>query len=134
MNTMTAAEFRAQVSKPKRSKFNNTKVVIDGITFDSKKEARRYQLLKARQVAGEISHLELQPKFKLAIGDKPVLIRSNGYPNGRQASVKFDFAYFDGEHRIIEDVKGGKATRTEAYALRKAVVEAMYPAIRVVEV
>ena len=28
------------------AKYNNVKTVVDGITFDSKKEAQRYQTLK----------------------------------------------------------------------------------------
>lgn len=133
---MTPSQQYAEALKGERrsNKFGNRKTAVDGVLFDSAKEARRYQELRILERAGEISNLERQPKFKLAIGDRPILIRSDRYPNGRQASVKFDFAYFDGTHRVIEDVKGGKATRTEAYALRKAVVEAMYPKVRVVEV
>jgi hypothetical protein len=134
MTRMSASEYRTQAAKPKRSKYGAEPTVVDGIRFDSKKEARRYQELKQLEKQGEISHLERQPKFKFYIGDRPVLIRSERYPNGRHAGVKFDFAYFDGKHRIIEDVKGGQSTRTEAYTLRKALVEAMYPAVRVVEV
>lgn len=130
---MTAAEFRT-VKAPSKNKFGAKKTVLDGITFDSAKEASRYRDLRTLERAGIISHLERQPKFELAIGDRPILIRSARYPNGRKASVRFDFAYWDGARRVIEDVKGGKATRTEAYALRKAIVEAMHPSIRVVEV
>lgn len=132
---VSVAEFRAmQKQKPKRNKFNATKTVFEGITFDSAKEAKRYAELRNLERAGLISHLERQPRFKLYCGQRPILIRSEGYPNGRHASVKFDFAYFDGSSRVIEDVKGGKATRTEAYALRKAIVEAMHPMVRIVEV
>lgn len=118
-------------AKPKKSKYGNTKVVVDGERFDSKREAARWQFLRGRQQRGEIAHLERQPVFKLAIGDRPVLIRSKGYPNGRQAKYIADFAYFDGEHRIIEDAKGH---RTRDFILKKAVVEAMFPAVKVVEV
>lgn len=131
---MSREEYRAQAERPKRNKYGAKRVVLDGITFDSTKESKRYLQLRERQRKGEITQLECQPRFRLAVGDRPILIRSEGYPNGRQASVKFDFAYWDGERRVIEDVKGGRATRTEAYVLRKAVVEAMHPAVRVVEV
>lgn len=128
---LTSAEYRQQTAKPKRSKYGNRKTVVDGITFDSKREAERWLYLRAREEAGEISHLERQPIFKLSVGDRPVLIRSKGYPNGRQAKYAADFAYFDGDRRIIEDAKGH---RTRDFILKKAIVEAMYPAIRVVEV
>lgn len=129
---MTLAPSQAKAIRG--NKFGAKKTVLDGITFDSGKEARRYAELRLLEKAGVISHLERQPQFKLMCGERPILIRSDGFPNGRHASVKFDFAYWDGNRRVIEDVKGGKATRTEAYAIRKAIVEAMYPAVRVVEV
>lgn len=129
---MTAKEFRER-EQPKRNKFGAKKTVVDGITFDSAKEAKRWVFLREREQRGEISHLERQPKFKLNVSGRPVLIRSERYKNGRQAVYSADFAYFDGENRIIEDVKS-QATRTEAYCLRKAVVEAMHPAVKIVEV
>lgn len=39
-------------------KYHNRKTVIDGITFDSAKEARRYMELKLLERAGEISNLQ----------------------------------------------------------------------------
>ncbi|RWO22836.1 DUF1064 domain-containing protein [Mesorhizobium sp.] len=114
-------------------KYKNVPTVIDGISFASKREAHRYCELKLLERAGEISHLEIQPAFKFEVNGRPVLIRSGGFPNGRQAKYTADFAYFDGNHRIVEDVKSS-ATRTEAYALRKALVEAMFPAVRIVEI
>ncbi len=114
-------------------KFKNVPTTIDGLRFDSKKEAFRYCELKLLQKAGHISHLEVQPVFKFEVNGRPVLIKSGGYPKGRQAKYTADFSYFDGEKRVVEDVKSS-ATKTEAYALRKALVEAMFPAVRIVEI
>lgn len=110
----------------KARKYRNVPTVIDGIKFASKREAARYAELKLLKRAGQISHLELQPKFKFMVEGRPLLIRSKGYPNGRQAGYKADFSYMDkhGE-RIVEDVKS-PASRTQAYALRKALVEACW--------
>ncbi len=47
------------------SKYLSHKTVIDGITFDSKDEARYYEALKIRKYRGEIENFELQPKFVL---------------------------------------------------------------------
>jgi hypothetical protein len=66
--------------RARRNKYGATKTTIDGITFDSKKEAQRYCELRLLQKAGEITHLELQPAFRLAIDGRPVLIKSHGYP------------------------------------------------------
>lgn len=52
------------------SKYNSKKIVIDGITFDSKDEAKYYEALKIRKAKGEIQNFELQPKFVLREGFK----------------------------------------------------------------
>lgn len=118
------------------SKFNATQVKSDGHTFASKKEARVYAELKLLERAGEITNLELKPVFKFSIDGKPLLIRSKGFPNGRQARYTADAAYFDTKknRRVVIDVKGGKATRTEAYVLRKALVEHLFPGTIIEEV
>ncbi|PDT15972.1 hypothetical protein CO670_15415 [Rhizobium sp. J15] len=121
------------MSKPKRSKFRNEPVVIDGIRFDSKKEGNRWLELKALERAGEISHLVRQPKFYLFGSKGPVLMKSARYPNGRRATWRGDFAYFCSRRnkRICEDVKG---MRTDMYLLKKASVLACYPGLEIVEI
>lgn len=47
----------------KKNKYSNKKVTIDGITFDSKKEANRYCELKLLQRAGKIKNLQMQVKY-----------------------------------------------------------------------
>lgn len=114
----------------KRNKYGAHKTVIDGITFDSKKEAARYCELRLLERSGAITGLELQPGFKFAIEGRPVLIKSKGYPNGRQVTYRADFAYFEGGTRVIEDVKG---MRTDVFKLKKAMVEAMFPKVEIRE-
>ena len=48
-----------------QSKYKNKKTQIDMYVFDSTKEAKRYRELKLLEMAGEISNLELQPRFLL---------------------------------------------------------------------
>ncbi len=62
---MTAAQFRQQfgAAAPKRVKYGNKKTVIDGATFDSQAEARRYCELKQLLRAGEIRGFARQPSF-----------------------------------------------------------------------
>ncbi len=48
-----------------RAKYGNRKVVVDGITFDSKKEAQRYTELKLLEKTGKITGLQLQREFEL---------------------------------------------------------------------
>lgn len=49
----------------KRPKYNNIKTVVDGITFDSKAEAKRYQELNMLWKAGEVRWFTRQPSFLL---------------------------------------------------------------------
>lgn len=48
-----------------RNKYGNKKVVIDDITFASRKEAKYYMYLKQREADGEISDLRLQVPYEL---------------------------------------------------------------------
>ena len=48
-----------------KAKYGNKKVQVDGITFDSRKEANRYAELKMLEKCGAIKQLELQKKFVL---------------------------------------------------------------------
>ena len=99
--------------RKKGNKYKNIKTVVDGITFDSKKEAARYQELKLMERAGTILGLQLQPKFPIFINGKKVF------------EYRADFQYYDSDEttRIVEDVKGVK---TDVYKLKKKCVEASY--------
>jgi hypothetical protein len=103
------------------SKYNAVKVVIDGITFDSGKEGKRYQELRLLLRAGIISNLELQPRYNLIVDGV-----NCGY-------YKADFRYIDKEKQatIVEDVKGMK---TPVYNLKKKLVEAIYKGTKIIEV
>jgi len=104
----------------KRRKYGNVKVVVDGIKFDSNKEAARYKELQLLERAGEIKDLELQPKFYLQGKNGQIK-----FPNGRRAVYTADFQYANKKGEvIIEDVKS-PASRTEAYVLRKAILSNM---------
>lgn len=86
------------------NKYNNHKTIVDGIKFDSIREAERYQELKLLEEAGEISHLELQPVVVLQ--DKFIYQGKTI----RAITYRADFAYFDRRvnRGVIEDVKAWK--------------------------
>jgi hypothetical protein len=94
------------------NKYNNKKVVVDGITFDSIKESQRYGELKLMEKAGTISNLIVHPKYQLQPSFK--------YHGETIRAIFYvaDFEYFDCDKVIIEDVKGGKGTLTEAFLLK----------------
>lgn len=104
--------------KKKKSKYSAVKTKVDGIKFDSKKEARRYKELKILEKADEIKSLELQPRF---------LLQEKFKYNGktiRKIEYVADFRYIDEKgNTIVEDVKGMK---TEVYKIKKKIFLKIY--------
>ena len=109
------------------SKYHSKKVVIDGIEFDSKKEAERYMQLKLLERAKLIKDLELQKSFELQPSFK-----KNG-KTYRKIVYIADFYYFDNhlDKYVVEDVKGFK---TKEYALKKKMFEYVYKDLELIEV
>lgn len=93
---------------PQESKYHNRRVVVDGITFQSVKEASRWQELRLMEMAGEIVGLKRQLRIELV--PKTKLYRAVSYVA--------DFVYFDKRagKTVYEDVKGMK---TEVYKIKK---------------
>jgi hypothetical protein len=104
----------------RRRKYNNVKTEIDGITFDSKKEAARYSELRLLEIGNAIRDLECQPKIPLMV---------NGTQIGHYIG---DFKYFENGEWIIEDVKS-KATITPTYRLKKKILATYQPPIHIKE-
>lgn len=94
------------------SKYNARKTEVDGILFDSKKEARRYKELKLLEKAKEVENLKLQPRFVLMEG-----FRHEGKAI-RKIEYIADFMYFDNmsNELVVEDTKGYK---TDVYNVKK---------------
>ena len=105
------------------NKYGAKRTEVDGIKFASLREARRYQDLKTMERAGIITDLVCQPAFPFIIDERPVLIRSKGYPNGRKAKYIADFSYLENGCRVVEDSKG---MDTPVSRLKRALVEAIY--------
>ena len=94
-------------------KYHNSKTVIDGIRFDSKKEAKRYLELKILEKAGAIKDLRRQVPY--------VLINKSRY--GRAIKYVADFTYYEDDKLVVEDVKG---VRTPVYKLKKRLMAEVY--------
>ncbi|MFD4120923.1 DUF1064 domain-containing protein [Alcaligenes faecalis] len=96
-----------------KRKYGNRKTVIDGHTFDSKREACRYGALKLLERAGQITDLELQPRFELI----PKQRRADGKAE-RACEYVADFRYTDTAtgQIVIEDAKG---MRTRDYVMKR---------------
>ena len=92
-------------------KYRSEPKTVDGIRFDSKKEANRYIVLKGMVETGEIWDLRRQVKFTLT--------KAGRLPSGkwlRESSYIADFVYQTKNGRVVEDVKGFK---TKDYTLKK---------------
>ena len=109
------------------TKYNAQKCVVDGITFDSRKEANRYCELKLLERGHVITDLRLQVEFVLIpnqyrtekrygkngkeLKEKQVLLE-------RKCSYIADFVYTLNEtgETVVEDAKG---MRVEPYQVKK---------------
>ena len=76
------------------SKYKNSKVVIDGIKFDSGAEGERYKILKSAEKAGLIKNLQLQVNYPLLVNGLKI------------CDYRADFVYEVGGKTVAEDVKG----------------------------
>lgn len=109
--------------KEKESKYHNVKTEVNGIWFDSQKEARRYQELLSLEGLGLIADLRLQVNFTLQ--------EAYTKPNGERVRAivyKADFTYYQKDQNgdytlyIVEDVKS-RATKTPVYRMKKKIMQ-----------
>jgi hypothetical protein len=126
MEKITAADLAALQAKPKKQKYGAQRVVVDGISFDSKREARRWGELKLLERAGEIRELHRQVVVPLEGRDGPLLTRT-----GRAMRITVDFGYVEvlTGLTIYEDAKG---MPTRDYEVRRSVAGAQ--GVEIVEV
>ena len=96
------------------NKYGAKKLSIDGETFDSRMEARRWRELRLLQRAGEIDGLQRQVKYVLI----PAQRDGSGHVSGRPVSDSADFVYRDARtgEQVVEDVKGA---RTKEYIIKR---------------
>lgn len=99
-----------------RNKYNAKKTEIDGIQFDSAKEAKRYIKLRDMEKAGKIQGLRLQVPFELLPSFECDGVKYRG--------MKYiaDFVYYRDGVRVVEDVKGVK---TPEYRMKKKLMAYM---------
>lgn len=125
----------ANLKPAKRSKYGNRKTTVDGLTFDSAKEARRWTELMQLLRCGDIRSLKRQPWFALVA---PVMEGGIEDINaarivGRSAIGEYraDFSYERSDRGyggitwtfVVEDTKG---FRTDIYKWKKRHFEAQY--------
>ena len=113
-------------------KYRNQKVQVDGITFDSRREARRYSELKLLERAGQITDLELQKVYELIpaqyenyarYGKKGQRIKDGRRCLEKSCTYIADFVYKENGQTIVEDTKGMK---TEVYNIKRKMMLYFY--------
>jgi hypothetical protein len=104
-------EETGKAEKPNKTKYGAKKVQIGEISFDSKKEAKRYLELRKLAILKQISSLSLQVEFELN--------------DGGTHSLKYiaDFLYFRDGRLVVEDVKGYK---TATYRKKRKLMKQLY--------
>lgn len=109
-------KLQEEEQKQKRTKYGNKKTKIDGITFDSQKEAERYEELKMMLQQGYITELKCQHTFTL---QEAFILPVSGE---KVQAIKYiaDFTYRDREGKfVVEDVKSKATARDKVYRLKK---------------
>lgn len=108
-----------------KTKYYNKKTCVNGIEFDSRKEARRYQELLLLQRGGVIQNLKMQVKYNLIPAQYETYERygKNGQrlKDGqrlleKECSYIADFVYTENGKEIVEDTKGIK---TKDYIIKR---------------
>lgn len=116
-----------------RRKYLNKKINVDGITFDSQKEYKRYLVLCKAQEDGVISNLDVHPSFcllpnqyckcevklktKTKVVDKLV---------ERSVTYSADFVYFKNNEMVVEDVKISKYLMPQEFILKRKMMFFFY--------
>jgi len=106
------------IVRKRTGRYRANKTVIDGMTFDSEKESKRYTQLKELLAAGAIEWFEMQKKFCLA--EKPDDFPNKLYPRLQNIFYIADFVvkWKDHDRPTIEDVKGPMTRSDNGFKLK----------------
>ncbi len=108
-NSIQVGTKKISNTKSGTNKYHAKKEIVDGIRFDSRKEASRYRQLKLMEKAKAIQDLQVHVKYPL--------FKKNEY--GSEVRYIADFVYYENGHLVVEDVKGFK---TGVYKLKKRIL------------
>lgn len=102
------------------TKYRSRRVEVNGITYDSKREANRHQELLLMERAGLVRELRSQVQFELVPG-----VRIEGEKRARPPMrYTADFVYLDESGAmVVEDAKG---MQTKDYRMRKHLMKAVH--------
>ena len=95
-------------------KFRNVPTIVDGVSYASKKEARRASELKLLERGGQIRGLTFQPRFPLKVNDRLV------------CTYVADASYVEDGIRIVEDTKSEVTRKHPVYRIKAKLFQAIY--------
>lgn len=128
---MSASQFREMVKPQKSNKYNAVKTESDGIVFDSKFEAEKWNELKMLERIGVIKDLQRQVRF----------ILQEDYVNNKGEKIRpisyiADFCYYDVKKKqnIVMDTKSKATKNIEVYRIKKKLFEYKYPEYIFIEI
>ena len=97
------------------NKHKNIRTTVDGYTFASKAEARRYSELKLMGKEGVISRLRVHPSYEIVFNYNHI------------CNYIADFSYIENSKAIVEDVKGyKKGGAYQMFKLKQKLMLALY--------
>jgi hypothetical protein len=113
---------------PKRSKYGNEIVKTEDGTFHSKAELARWEELKLLQRAGHIFELERQVPYDLIVNGRHIciIVVDFRYRVRPGTFVDRDMSALLQSDIVCEDLKGGRATQTEAFKLKAKLMKAIH--------
>ena len=110
-----AATYTAALrSVLKRPKYGNVRVTVDGVTHDSRREARRWTELQSLQRAGKISELRRQVRFPIEINGQVV------------CNYIADAAYRENGALVVEDTKSAATSKDKVFVLKRKLMAAVH--------
>jgi hypothetical protein len=112
------------------SKYHNRKTILDGIRFDSQKEASRWAELRILEKAGVIKDLRRQVKYILIPAQYIQPEKGRRKLIEKECSYLADFVYTENGKTVVEDTKGVK---TAAYIVKRKLMLERY-GIRILEI
>lgn len=132
--------FRKGFKRKNGTKYNNKKVEVDGVVYDSKREYERWLLLKDAEEQGIITDLQRQVKFELipaVIEEYVEHLKTKDKIKTRvlQRPITYtaDACYYKDGKYIVEDMKVSPKVKTDKYILKNKMMFAL-KGIRIKEV
>lgn len=118
--------LKKTIKRKKGERYNHTKVEVDGLKFDSKKEYQRYLVLKEAEDKGAITDLQTQVKFELipAVVEEYIEhLKTKDKIKTRTLQLAItwtaDFVYQKNGEEVVEDVKPSKALLSDRFVIKE---------------